>query len=94
MGAWIETTFKPAIVAAKGQSHLSWVRGLKLAKLGLPSYRATVAPLMGAWIETNLRMVAWAVITVAPLMGAWIETEFYPGRFRHCSGRTSHGCVD
>ena len=33
-----------------------------------------VAPLAGAWIETNVAVVVTPANTVAPLAGAWIET--------------------
>ena len=32
-----------------------------------------VAPLVGAWIEMNLKQWVQNVIAVAPLVGAWIE---------------------
>ena len=34
-----------------------------------------VAPCVGAWIETLLRLRAAADSLVAPCVGAWIETE-------------------
>ncbi len=34
-----------------------------------------VAPLTGAWIETNARCLAVEDRPVAPLTGAWIETR-------------------
>ena len=33
-----------------------------------------VAPLVGAWIETNLPLDYFTGVLVAPLVGAWIET--------------------
>ena len=36
-----------------------------------------VAPLVGAWIETNELLNAKISETVAPLVGAWIETWIY-----------------
>ena len=35
----------------------------------------TVAPLVGAWIETSLNHQIFLVKSVAPLVGAWIETK-------------------
>ena len=54
----------------------SWERGLK------PTYGETlsggqaVAPLVGAWIETNDVLYTYTAKCVAPLVGAWIETLF------------------
>ena len=36
---------------------------------------STVAPFMGAWIETYNKENETDVLTVAPFMGAWIETS-------------------
>ena len=37
----------------------------------------SVAPFMGAWIETRrCGLIVWD-LTVAPFMGAWIETSMY-----------------
>ena len=36
----------------------------------------TVAPYVGAWIETNLDMESSERDGVAPYVGAWIETSF------------------
>ena len=33
-----------------------------------------VAPLVGAWIETFVRLKHFKSLEVAPLVGAWIET--------------------
>ena len=35
----------------------------------------TVAPYVGAWIETLVALVWSLLITVAPYVGAWIETS-------------------
>ena len=37
-----------------------------------------VAPYVGAWIETTIRMASHTLPTVAPYVGAWIETETNP----------------
>ena len=34
-----------------------------------------VAPLVGAWIESDLRMFGYGLLHVAPLVGAWIESK-------------------
>ena len=34
-----------------------------------------VAPLVGAWIETEIKPITIFIGTVAPLVGAWIETS-------------------
>jgi len=41
----------------------------------LTSKEKSVAPRMGAWIETNTVMKNYITTSVAPRMGAWIETE-------------------
>ena len=60
-------------------SHPSWVRGLK-QKLSLSLHQKNkVAPLVGAWIETNVYSNFANENKVAPLVGAWIETEQMQG---------------
>ena len=51
-----------------------WVRGLKpdFNKYSKMSY--FVAPHVGAWIETRLKLVSCCLSLVAPHVGAWIET--------------------
>ena len=50
-----------------------WTTALKLMR--------SVAPLAGAWIETQLNNVNYIFIfLVAPLAGAWIETPITPQR--------------
>ena len=53
----------------------------------------TVAPYMGAWIETYIVCCQSANLLVAPYMGAWIETSKRNDP-RHTVGRTLYGCVD
>ena len=54
-------------------SHPTWVRGLKQLRVaGLRLH--TVAPYVGAWIETPFMCHPSAVPKVAPYVGAWIET--------------------
>ena len=35
----------------------------------------TVAPFVGAWIETISNILLWRTRHVAPFVGAWIETD-------------------
>ena len=51
-----------------------WVRGLKPI---VRSWRSisTVAPYVGAWIETRLHPASTIPYHVAPYVGAWIETR-------------------
>ena len=51
-----------------------WVRGLKLLIGGLIDTIEGVAPYVGAWIETALRVIENGRRRVAPYVGAWIET--------------------
>jgi len=53
------------------------VRGLKPALAKVSSSNKLVAPLAGAWIETDACQMDADEIMVAPLAGAWIETFFY-----------------
>ena len=57
------------------QSHPEWVRGLKLYK-GITVIITTVAPRVGAWIETYIWEKYIEHKKVAPRVGAWIETVF------------------
>ena len=73
MGAWIETGDVSALYDID-KSHPSWVRGLKqLIKSACFDFES-VAPLVGAWIETRMAENLNAKTDVAPLVGAWIET--------------------
>ena len=51
------------------------MRGLKRTKCNRDESDIPVAPLVGAWIETNLLLQRETVVKVAPLVGAWIETN-------------------
>ncbi len=51
-----------------------WVRGLKLNVGYLSNGGKTVAPYVGAWIETKVCPILHPTIVVAPYVGAWIET--------------------
>ena len=58
------------------------MRGLKLVLTVFYEDKRYVAPLVGAWIETNLRTKLAKFNFVAPLVGAWIETADIPQTFR------------
>ena len=55
---------------------------------------AFVAPLAGAWIETQETITNFATIEVAPLAGAWIETIQKNVLQREERGRAPRGRVD
>ena len=55
-------------------SHPLRVRGLKLSLRVSLNLTSSVAPLAGAWIETDNREQVQDYKRVAPLAGAWIET--------------------
>ena len=73
MGAWIETHVV-AWATLLSMSHPLWVRGLKRGVTKKVKSPYLVAPLVGAWIETERRLLSWCADVVAPLVGAWIET--------------------
>ena len=75
-------------------SHPSRVRGLKRVegKEGVTTIK--VAPLAGAWIETNYIALRMWKRNVAPLAGAWIETATNGIVYLVEMGRTPRGCVD
>ena len=54
----------------------------------------TVAPYVGAWIETPQNLLVSAQIDVAPYVGAWIETLVSSLVAMPVKGRTLRGCVD
>ena len=51
----------------------SWERGLKFTAEENQDYPDRVAPLVGAWIEIQLKEKVEQNRWVAPLVGAWIE---------------------
>ena len=51
-----------------------WVRGLKLCLYHTLKQKKTVAPYVGAWIETIYCSKYAVKQVVAPYVGAWIET--------------------
>ena len=56
-------------------SHPVRVRGLKLPTTIFRSFGHTVAPRVGAWIETIYTSYSINHFLVAPRVGAWIETR-------------------
>ena len=56
------------------QSHPTWVRGLKHV-VATKANHYSVAPYVGAWIETTPTTRQSSRTTVAPYVGAWIETR-------------------
>ena len=60
----------------------TWDRGLKLFKIHVINVRCTVAPYVGAWIETLKSGIASGLGDVAPYVGAWIETKMTPWQTR------------
>ena len=52
-----------------------WVRGLKPCYVHAVGIAASVAPRVGAWIETRTAPLNTAAFAVAPRVGAWIETR-------------------
>ena len=54
----------------KSQSHPSWVRGLKHFVFGMPVYYTQVAPLVGAWIETAVRLASNTITASHP---SWVR---------------------
>ena len=57
------------------KSHPTWVRGLKPGIIYQSATSMTVAPHVGAWIETAFAGLGEAIASVAPHVGAWIETD-------------------
>ena len=76
------------------QSHPMWVRGLKLLEIQKKERIMSVAPYVGAWIETRATaMRSLEPEAVAPYVGAWIETDSAVRCVPRCR-RTLCGCVD
>ena len=53
-----------------------------------------VAPLAGAWIETQESLLLNLLKMVAPLAGAWIETAHLQAAYVDFVGRSPCGSVD
>ena len=51
-----------------------WVRGLKPILYTKSERNKSVAPRVGAWIETKVTERLIGISKVAPRVGAWIET--------------------
>ena len=62
------------------RSHPTWVRGLKPQRVEVDEL-CTVAPYVGAWIETLRVTTCGCGGVVAPYVGAWIETSNSPCAF-------------
>ena len=75
-------------------SHPSWVRGLKRTCFAPLPRTKPVAPLVGAWIETDNQNDHNLTFAVAPLVGAWIETSHRDFNLLSPLSRTPRGCVD
>ena len=73
MGAWIET-ISLCSESEVVKSLPAWERGLKLPYVGSVELKNTVAPCVGAWIETVHLSISMIAFSVAPCVGAWIET--------------------
>ena len=52
----------------------AWGRGLKHVTVPKEESGEIVAPRVGAWIETRIKLPIMAIRGVAPRVGAWIET--------------------
>ena len=55
-----------------------WARGLKLELERVHEFPLSVAPPVGAWIETDISVTPGDLYCVAPPVGAWIETYRTP----------------
>ena len=82
------------VVTGKLVSHPVWVRGLKLSDKVLAITPRSVAPRVGAWIETSSVGPSIHDNSVAPRVGAWIETKIYKLMKATFERRTPCGCVD
>ena len=65
----------PLVFPTFGKSHPMWVRGLKLIDIVIYCQLLSVAPYVGAWIETLTTLKQERSGRVAPYVGAWIETQ-------------------
>ena len=57
-------------------------------------FSVSVAPYVGAWIETRLASLLRLQPAVAPYVGAWIETNTEEYNKVLAESRTLRGCVD
>ena len=62
-------------MVALGMSLPTWERGLKQYENEMKLWNNQVAPHVGAWIETFVRLGGLHIPRVAPHVGAWIETH-------------------
>ena len=76
------------------QSHPMWVRGLKLDFVPHCHFHLLVAPHVGAWIETELRLVRMKTETRSHPM--WVRglKRFGITEYKTPCRRTPCGCVD
>ena len=63
------------LVLMDKRSHPVWVRGLKQTNHQNIHVHLSVAPRVGAWIETRSSLPDVVLSIVAPRVGAWIETS-------------------
>ena len=71
-----------------------WVRGLKRVRMVVSCLNKSVAPYVGAWIETLKICPICQITSVAPYVGAWIETWKKSLTSLNPKSRTLYGCVD
>ena len=71
-----------------------WVRGLKPFAAEPFQGERSVAPHVGAWIETFIFIFICVLHRVAPHVGAWIETLTKYWTSVRLKSRTPCGCVD
>ena len=67
---------------------------MKLLYIGSNILPVSVAPYVGAWIETLTKSWLCKASQVAPYVGAWIETIKEDGVASGNGSRTLRGCVD
>ena len=84
----LKQQYAPAFRDA-GMSRPSWARGLKLIDIKQHIAHDAVAPFVGAWVETLMRLSRASITYVAPFVGAWVETCKEPGRSPHHPSRPS-----
>ena len=78
----------------KRESLPSWERGLKHWRTSSRTKSNCVAPLVGAWIETERVDIIQKFLKVAPLVGAWIETSVVKPPHKMAICRSPRGSVD
>ena len=88
--AWLDANYETDQAAVayfnnwrneSGHGHASrpvWARGLKPQRQSVLTVARSVAPRVGAWIETRASDSCSPPAPVAPRVGAWIETKRTP----------------